>query len=173
MLPSGGRRPLQTIEVGYCNVLSSTSSTASLQTYTYEVFDVLGRFLGWYPAQPSNIRFEYTVLGTQSTTAAGNLAARAGFSIEVSSMPFHDAARLRVTVPERVALSARVYDVHGRLVAVLARESMQAGSHILSWHGVDSAGRSVPSGMYLCTVEAHGPATTNYGKRTVRLLLVR
>lgn len=50
-------------ETGFCNVTSSTATSAELQTYTYEVWNIWGQYLGWYPSRPENLTFAYTVLG--------------------------------------------------------------------------------------------------------------
>ncbi len=50
-------------ETGYCNVTSSGPTSAELQTYVYEVWDITGAYLGWFPTSPSNVQFAYTVLG--------------------------------------------------------------------------------------------------------------
>jgi hypothetical protein len=52
---------------GFCEPVPGTvtSTSATLRTYTYEVFAYpAGQFFGWYPTTPSNVRFEYTVHGT-------------------------------------------------------------------------------------------------------------
>ncbi|MFQ5905156.1 MAG: FlgD immunoglobulin-like domain containing protein, partial [bacterium] len=54
--------------------------------------------------------------------------------------------------PEKVGLC--IYDVAGRLVARLSEGNQTAGYHSLVWHGTDVAGVSVPSGVYVCTLNA-------------------
>ncbi|MCK9236267.1 MAG: S8 family serine peptidase [Bacteroidales bacterium] len=39
-----------------------TSTSATLYTYVFETYNVLGQFLGWVPTAPQNIRFNYHVL---------------------------------------------------------------------------------------------------------------
>jgi len=39
-----------------------TSNSATLYTYVFETYNILGQFLGWVPTAPQNIRFNYTVL---------------------------------------------------------------------------------------------------------------
>ena len=50
--------------MGWCNVVpgSVTTTAATLQTYVYEVWNVLGQYLGWYPTSAGNVTFAYTVL---------------------------------------------------------------------------------------------------------------
>ncbi len=50
-------------QVGYCNVVSSTATSAELRTFVYEVWTIGGQYKGWYPTSPSNVTYAYTVLG--------------------------------------------------------------------------------------------------------------
>ncbi|MFH1689372.1 MAG: glycosyl hydrolase 53 family protein [Candidatus Eisenbacteria bacterium] len=69
--------------------------------------------------------------------------------------PFESSTSLACEVPGGGArVSARVFDTSGRLVAVLADEFLEGGSHSLDWNGRDSSGRPVASGVYLFRLEA-------------------
>ena len=50
--------------MGWCDVVpgSVTATGATLQTYVYEVWNLIGPYLGWYPNSPGNVTFAYTVL---------------------------------------------------------------------------------------------------------------
>jgi len=63
--------------------------------------------------------------------------------------------RLALEAPARVR--ARLCDVAGRIVRVLADESLAAGTHTLHWDGRDQGGAAVAPGVYFCRVQA-GPA---------------
>jgi thermitase len=56
-------------ETPYCDVLwrDANSTTFTVRTYIYEVWDVGGGFLGWYPCTPQNCHFAYTILGEPVT----------------------------------------------------------------------------------------------------------
>jgi len=56
---------------GFCEVISSTSNSVTLRTYVYQVYDIIGNFLGWYPITPANVTFAYSVLGTFSNGVCG------------------------------------------------------------------------------------------------------
>ncbi|MEW5843597.1 MAG: S8/S53 family peptidase [Bacteroidota bacterium] len=53
--------------MGSCEVVPGTvtASSAELRTYVYEVWTVLGQWIGWYPTTASNVSLNYTVLGKQ------------------------------------------------------------------------------------------------------------
>ena len=51
-----------------------TNNGATLRTYIYEVYNVLGQFVGWYPTSASNVTFAYSALGIpnpQNVTITG------------------------------------------------------------------------------------------------------
>ncbi len=51
--------------MGYCDVVPGTvtSTSATLRTYVYKVWNIAGQYLGYYPSSPSNVNFNYSVLG--------------------------------------------------------------------------------------------------------------
>ena len=46
------------------------------------------------------------------------------------------------------ATQVGVFDLHGRLIRSLVRESLLAGDHEVTWNGRDALGRPVASGVY-------------------------
>jgi hypothetical protein len=60
--------------------------------------------------------------------------------------------RLALETPARVR--ARVCDVAGRIVRVLADEPLAAGLHVLQWDGRDQSAAVVAPGIYFCRVVA-------------------
>ena len=86
--------------------------------------------------------------------------------------PFHSEVHFEVAVPETGSrkggrLRVEVFNLLGQRVAVLARGPAAPGVHRLSWDGTSSAGRLLPSGIYLLRARFGG-------KKTVKkLLLVR
>ncbi len=53
----------------------------------------------------------------------------------------------------RIPVTLRIHDVSGRRIWQLKTE-LPAGEHTLEWHGSDSSGRRVPSGVYMIRIEA-------------------
>ena len=66
---------------------------------------------------------------------------------------------------ERVPTSLRIYDPAGRLVRALGGVDYEPGRHQIHWDGRDRDGRALPSGIYLC--ELNAGAYTARGKVTV------
>ncbi|MFH1680818.1 MAG: T9SS type A sorting domain-containing protein [Candidatus Eisenbacteria bacterium] len=62
--------------------------------------------------------------------------------------PFSSETVVRFGLTERENVDLRVYDVRGRLVAVLADEAFPAGEHRVTWNGRDEGGRAAAAGTY-------------------------
>jgi CRISPR/Cas system endoribonuclease Cas6 (RAMP superfamily) len=69
--------------------------------------------------------------------------------------PFNSATLIEFSLPSTRRVSLRSYDVLGREVAVMMNEIQTAGRHRLTF---DASG--LPSGVYLCRLEAGGMAQT-------------
>ncbi len=59
---------------GICEVVPGTltNTSCTLRTYIYEVWTVLGQYVGFYPRSASNVVFQYTVLGTPAPSLTIN-----------------------------------------------------------------------------------------------------
>lgn len=68
--------------------------------------------------------------------------------------PFNPVTRIQYHIPEQSLVKLQVYDVTGRLVKVLQNKEQDAGTHILSWNGVDESGKNVASGVYFVRIQA-------------------
>jgi len=58
----------------FCEVVPGSISTSgvTLRTYVYQVWNILGAYLGYYPALPSNVQFAYSALGIKAPTITGS-----------------------------------------------------------------------------------------------------
>ncbi len=69
--------------------------------------------------------------------------------------PFVAQTALGFDLGREAAVTARVFDVHGRAVRTLAAGVQYApGAHRVDWDGRDATGRRVSPGLYLCQIEA-------------------
>ena len=57
-------------------------------------------------------------------------------------------------VPGTTIVTARMYDVRGRIVRDFGERSFTPGRHLLHWDGRDDAGGRLPDGVYFARVEA-------------------
>jgi aminopeptidase N len=67
--------------------------------------------------------------------------------------PFNPETVIRFSLPSKSAVRLVVYDVLGRIVAVLVDGTKEAGRHEVRWNAGD-----VPSGIYLCRLEGEAQA---------------
>ncbi len=81
--------------------------------------------------------------------------------------PFNPTTSLRYRLPAAGWARLAVYDAAGRLVRVLVDGAQTAGEHQVSWDGRDADGRELPSGLYLCDLQADGQSVVR------KLLLAR
>lgn len=59
---------------GYCEVVpgSLTSTNVTLRSYVYQVWNIGGSYLGYFPASPSDATFAYSVLGSEKPSISGS-----------------------------------------------------------------------------------------------------
>lgn len=63
--------------------------------------------------------------------------------------PFNPATQIQFTLQSSADVKLDIFDVTGRLVATLINDSMNAGSHTVTWNATNNAGVSVGSGVYI------------------------
>ena len=80
--------------------------------------------------------------------------------------PFLRDTRLTFSLARAGPVSLRVFDVHGREVRTLVRDTRSAGSHAVTWDGRDEHGGGAPAGIYFLRLEAAGEALA---RRVVKL----
>jgi hypothetical protein len=77
--------------------------------------------------------------------------------------PFNPSTAISYTVPENSAtgpVSIMVFDIRGTLVKVLVEGVKGSGEYTVFWDGNDNRGRSLPSGIYFCRMQAKGFTAT-------------
>jgi hypothetical protein len=67
--------------------------------------------------------------------------------------PFQGTTEIGYQLPARGHLNLSVFDVMGRVVAVLADEMSEAGPHVAHWDGRGTDGQRLPAGVYLARLE--------------------
>ena len=105
------------------------------------------------------------IIGYGATSVTATVIAATGVddalpSVDALLAPRPNPARLATTIPydlaSRAAVSLRIYDVSGRLVAHLVHETLPAGRHQARWDGTDASGRLVPGGTYFARLSVDG-----------------
>ncbi len=80
--------------------------------------------------------------------------------------PFNPISTIRYDLPEVTNITILVYDILGREIARLIDSPMESGYHRITWNGKDSAGREVPTGIYIARL-----VTPEYVKSIKMVLL--
>ncbi len=74
---------------------------------------------------------------------------------------------LRFDLPQAGPVALIVDDLRGREVARLAEGQREAGYHQVTWTGRDTAGREVPTGIYIVRL------VTPVYARSIKMVLLR
>ncbi len=118
------------------------------------------------PTDPGSVYYKITALdhaGNESQPASSGAVTAVGdgpgtptvFALR-AAVPNPSSAGTHIVfdLPVETPVSLEVFDVSGRLVRTLVRESMPAGGHEVSWDGADESGRRVSAGVYLYRLRA-------------------
>ncbi len=62
--------------------------------------------------------------------------------------PMRDNTSIEYTIPNAQKVSMRIYDVSGQLIKTLVNSREDAGTHRVSWNGMDEQGKAVANGIY-------------------------
>jgi hypothetical protein len=82
--------------------------------------------------------------------------------------PFNPQTTIAFEIPERQAVTIRVFDMSGRLVReLISAQPHTPGRHEVVWNGRDDTGRQVASGVYFYRLEAGSYSETK------RMVLVK
>jgi hypothetical protein len=82
-----------------------------------------------------------------------------GNAVDVAAYPnpFNPQTNIAYTTRQSGAVTMHVYSIDGRLVKTLkTAEYTDAGTHEVTWNGLDNLGRRVPSGMYFVKTSVGG-----------------
>jgi hypothetical protein len=90
-----------------------------------------------------------------------------GFGLTNHPNPFNPLTTLKFTLAQDGFVSLEIYSPRGEKVAVLVTGRLESGDHEVRWDGRDTAGRQMPSGVYLAKL------TTAEEIGTAKLVLVR
>jgi hypothetical protein len=99
------------------------------------------------PLETTVIKYNQTADGDLVTTAAPIISPTE--TLTATPSPFNATTVVRYQIPEAGRVSLRVYDITGALAATLVQGWREAGVHEVTFDGV-----KLPSGVYLCDLEA-------------------
>ncbi len=144
------------------NDTESTATTRSLQNHWGDVPD---NFQSWQRAEAWAAPFKLTSTPLPSAVESAG-AAPFRFSLDRNyPNPFNPSTVMNYQVGRTSDVSLKVFDMRGREIRTLVSGRKTAGAYTASWDGTDSRGQKVPSGIYLCRMNAGG--TTQNQKMTL------
>lgn len=128
-----------------------TWTPASMRTH---LFETASDFLANGTHDPLFVRgygIPDAVLAALNSTNVSDLpvSMSGGLLKQNEPNPFSPTTSISYVVPRNGEVQLRVFDVRGRLLRLLTDKHQPTGRHTIKWDGRDSAGRPVPSGMYL------------------------
>jgi hypothetical protein len=106
-------------------------------------------------------------LNTGASVPPGGAGAGSLWLAQIGPNPSNGTASITFGLPAAARVRLTVSDIQGRVISVLADETMSAGDHVVTWNGRDSAGGQVSPGIYFAQVSSGKEA------RIRKLLLVR
>jgi len=138
--------------MGWCEPVPGTitASGCTLRTYIYEVRNINGTPLGWYPTTAGNTAFAWTSLGRTAISQVGNTPDPVtAMSVHPHVNPVTGPCVFKVSIPSSTVGSLEVFDVQGRRVRTIKSGAFEALEQEISWDGRSQAGTLVPPGTYL------------------------
>ena len=119
-------------------------------------------------ASPSGLTTYQYSTDADVTSVDGPLASNGGLSLsDVGPNPFAQDATLMLNLEQPARVHATIYDVTGAQVRALTLGSMDAGSHLLRWDGLDEVGSPAANGVYLLRIATDDGSSLNH--RLVRV----
>jgi len=99
------------------------------------------------------------------------IPADCGLSVNYPN-PFNSETVIEYRLPGSAEVDLTVYDLNGRPVRSLVRESKPAGYHTARWDGTDETGRSAASGIYYYRIQMKGREGGGFTYRTGRKMIL-
>ena len=117
-------------------------------------------------------KFCYLTLGRIITTGVGerelDMTVPSDFVLMQNyPNPFNPTTTITYSIPQQKNVVLEVFNVKGDKIATLVNGRVSAGTYTVTWDGKDGLGRSVPSGIYLCKIQAGAY------QHTIRMLLLK
>jgi hypothetical protein len=152
---TGSAVPLSLVATG---LTSETVYRWRLRTLTDSPFFPRSRWY-WLPGNAvteADVRTP-AVIGVEEAAGVAAASLRLG---PASPNPFRAATVVEFTIPNDGSHRLAVYDVHGRVVRVLAAGKGHPGRHLARWDGRNSGGEKLAAGVYFLRFDFAGRSAT-------------
>ena len=111
------------------------------------------------------VYYVYTITGVEAVSGVPR-SERAALS-KVFPNPFNPSTTIEFSVPTSGPALVRIFDVQGKAVKTVVKESLAAGVYRTRWDGKSDAGQDLSSGVYFARLESPG------GRDSKRLLMIK
>jgi hypothetical protein len=111
------------------------------------------------------VYYVYTITGVEPVASVPR-SERATLA-KVFPNPFNPSTTIEFSVPSAGPALVRIFDVQGKAVATVVKESLSAGVYRVRWDGTSDEGRTLSSGVYFARLESPG------GRDSKRLLMIK
>jgi hypothetical protein len=157
----------------HANLTDTTCSVDRLEAGKTYFWKVLARNIAGDSLLSSNTNGFFVAYDAKSGVTDGQVVSPTPFTLNQNyPNPFNPETSIRFNLPQPGLVQISVVDVSGRLVRTLLSELRNAGSYSVKWDGRDSAGNPVPSGIYICRMEARSSDGRRF-TQSVKMGLVR
>ena len=112
-------------------------------------------FKDGYEAASDPLMLDYSFTGAEEGKDV-----RPGFFVLNQNYPnpFNPSTKISFSLARNSHTVLGIFNSRGQKVTTLLEQRLTAGRHAITWDGLDSAGRRVPSGVYFYRLQADGPA---------------
>jgi hypothetical protein len=121
---------------------------------------IAGASIGW-------LFWWENILGEVVAISEVSAARPSNFHLHNYPNPFNPSSTIQYDLPYSSYVSLAVYDIVGRLVAILEDKFLEPGQHQVQWDGHDQYGKALPSGIYIARL-----ATAEYST-SIRMILMK
>lgn len=154
---------LQTETIGF-NIQRSKQQRGPWQTINEQIIRISPSaeysFIDNSPLQPGQYFYRLTAL-----SANGTVTHHDPIQVDVSKPsdfallnnypnPFNPATTIPFVLPETEKVNISIYNHSGQHVITLTDQTYSPGSHKIHWDARDKHGNRIPTGMYLCSMQA-------------------
>lgn len=97
-----------------------------------------------------------------------------GFSLAQNyPNPFNPSTQINYTMPVRSDVVLKIFDVTGKEIKSVNLGTQSAGTHSVSWNGIDKNGSPASSGVYFYTIRIKSLETSDEFIKTSKMLLLK
>ena len=109
---------------------------------------------GKYDVYAENGPFTLTIDGSKLEIGDNDLIPET-FALHTNyPNPFNPTTTISYDLPEQAQVTLGIYDLLGKQIKTLVKQSQDAGNKIAVWDGTDNLGRQVSAGVYLYQIQA-------------------